>query len=478
MAPSFLSAGPFLAGGFDQTAAVRPAVDTDPATRIVVRRRRGRVWIYRWPIAVGLAGLVVAAAVTVIALRPGNGASPSSPPPAPTTPPVALLWKTPTGSGVTEPPAVSGDRVVLSSSDGRLRGYRRDDGTLAWSVPVGAGARVAAAIPGRRAYAVTTDGHLLAVDAGTGETAWRRTTGTKFDSRPVVGAGRVYAGGRDGVLYAYALSGSHARWRVWADERFSMSPTLVGSVAVAFAADGRLYGTDRNGTPIWKPAVGPAAAGPVAAAGAACLPLEDGSVRCVRADNGAMLPVIRPDGITLKSVAGGAGLVFAAGSDGTLGAWEPLSGGRRWQVDPTDGSAGPGRLLARTGEIDVAYPDGHLVGLDASTGAVRWQYRIPEPLSAAPAGDDGGLFVLGASGTLYALRPPGNAAALGSSPTVSPPPTTRPAGGAPPVHHRPDPSISASLPSDPASDPPSSSPPASDPPSDPPSDGAHPANGT
>jgi outer membrane protein assembly factor BamB len=273
------------------------------------------------------------------------------------------------------------------------------------------------------------------------------------------------------VLYAYALSGSHARWRVWADQRFRMSPALVGSVAVAFAADGRLYGTDRDGTPIWKPTVGPASAAPVAAAGAACLPLEDGSVRCVRADNGAMLPLIRPDGTTLKSAAGDGALVFAAGSDGSVGAWEPISGGQRWAVLPAPGSAGPGRLLARAGEVDVAYPDGHLVGLDARTGAVRWRYRIPEPLSAAPSGDAGGLFVLGASGTLYALRPPGIAAGLGSSPSVVAPPTTRPpAGGAPPVHHSADPSVSASSPSDPPSDPPSSGPPASDPPkSDPPS---------
>jgi outer membrane protein assembly factor BamB len=466
--------------GAAETVAVRPAVDADPATQIVVRKRRGPVWTYRWPIAVGLAGLAVAAAVTVVALRPDHRSSPTLPPAAPTTAPVALLWKTSTGSGSTEAPAVSGDRVVLGGDDGKVRGYRRDDGALAWSVPVGAGARVAAGIPGRRAYAVTTDGHLVAVDTSTGETAWRRSTGTKFDSRPVVGAGRVYAGGRDGVLYAYALSGSHARWRVWADDRFSMTPALVGTVAVAVAADGRLYGTDRDGTPMWKPAVGSAAAGPVAAAGAACLPLIDGSVRCVRTDSGAMLPRIRQDGTELMSLAGGAGMLFAAGSDGSVGAWEPLSGRQTWIYRPPAGSGGPARLLTRTGEIDVAYPDGRLAGLDIRTGAVRWQYTVPEGLPGAPAGDDGGIFVLGASGTLYALRPPGNAAGLGSSPTVAPLSTTRPpVGGEPPVHHRPSVSVSASLPSGPTSDPPESGPPDSDPPkSDPPaSEGPEPGDG-
>jgi outer membrane protein assembly factor BamB len=477
VAPSFLAAGPFLAGSFDETVAVRPAVDSDPDTQAVVRRRRGRVWTYRWPIAVGLAGLAVAAAVTVVALRPGDGAPPAGPAAEPATPPVALLWKVPTGSGGTEPPAVSADRIVLSSADGKLLGYRRDNGSLAWSVPVGAGARVAAGIPGRRAYAVTTGGAVLAVDTGTGATVWRRTTGTTFDSRPVVGAGRVYAGGRDGVLYAYLLSGSHTRWRVWADDRFSMSPALVGTVAVAFAADGRLYGTDRDGTPMWKPSVGPAGAGPVAAAGAACLPLRDGSVRCVDAGNGSLLPLIRADGAAVTSIAGGGGLLFAAGSDGSVSAWEPMSGQQRWVYRPPAGSAAAGRLLVRTGEIDVAYPDGRLAGLDVRTGTPRWHYTIPEALSADPSGDDGGLFLLGGSGTLYALRPPGIAAGLGSSPTATPQPTDRPpvGGDDPPAHHRADPSLSESPSSEPSSDPPSSEPPDSDPPkSDPPSEGADP----
>ena len=122
----------------------------------------------------------------------------------------------------------------------------------------------------------------------------------------------------------------------------------------------------------------------------------------------------------------------------------------------------------RTGEIDVAYPDGRLVGLDAGTGAPRWQYATGDHLAAAPGGDDHGIFVLGASVTLYALRPPGAAVVLGSSPTVAPTPTyaTRPA-----PTHRPTttlPTVSASVPDEPPSelpsDPPSSVPPSSEPP--------------
>lgn len=435
-------------------AAVRPAVDVDVPTRLVTRRPRRRVWTYRWPIAVGLAGVLVAAAVTVVAVRPRDAARPA--PTGPTTAPVALLWKMPTGVGSTEPPAVSGDRIVLGTADGQVRGYRRDDGLLSWSADVGSGARVATGIPGARAYVSTAGGRLVAIDTDTGEIAWQRSTSTRFDARPMVGAGRVYAGGRDGVLYAYELGGSHTRWRVWADDRISLTPVLVGTVAVLAADDGRLYGTDRYGTPMWKPSVGMPAASPVAVDGTACLPLRNGSVRCARAADGSLLPSIAPAGVMLTTVAGGAGLVFAAGADGSVGAWDPVSGQQRWTYRPPSATGGAGHLLVRTGEIDVAYPDGHLTGLDVRTGAERWQYATGDRLDTAPSGDDHGIFVLGASGVLYALRPPGVAAALGSAPAAGPSPTTRPAP--PPTHRRPTLSEPASEPGGSPSGPPSDSP--------------------
>jgi outer membrane protein assembly factor BamB/actin-like ATPase involved in cell morphogenesis len=448
---------------------VRPAVDLDLPTQLVTRRRPGRLWTYRWPIVVGLAGVLVAVAVTIAAARSRGSAQPAPTATSSSTEPVALLWKTPTGSGSTDPPTVGRDRIVLGAADGRVRGYRRDDGLLSWSVAVGASTRIAAGVPGDRAYAATGDGRLVAIDTTTGEIAWHRTTSTRFDAPPAVGAGRVYAGGRDGVLYAYDLAGSHSRWRVWAADRISVTPVLIGSIAVMAAEDGRLYGTDHAGTLRWQPSVGPPAANPVAAAGAVCLPLRDGSVRCARAVDGSLLPRIAAAGMRLTALAGGAELLYGAAADGSIGAWDPVSGGSRWNYRPPWAAGGAGHLLMRTGELDVAYPDGRLVGLDARTGAERWQYATGERLGAAPGGDDGGIFVLGVSGMLYALRPPGVTTALGSSPTVEPPAYTRPV--VPPVHHRTTPpSASVSGPdetsSGPTSGPPSSEPPTSGPPSE------------
>jgi outer membrane protein assembly factor BamB/actin-like ATPase involved in cell morphogenesis len=453
----------------DSPAPVRAAVGPEVPARLGATRRRGRIWTYRWPIAVGLAGLLVAAAMTVAAARSRGSAVPPTGPGTPTTATAALLWKTPTGLGSTGPPAAGGDRIVLGTADGYLRGYRRDDGRLSWSVAIGPDARVATGIPGERAYATTSTGRVVAVDTATGEIAWQRSTSTQFDAGPVVGNGRVFAGGRDGVLYAYALTGRHSRWRVWADDRISLTPVLVGTVAVLAAEDGRLYGTDPAGSPMWQPSIGPAAASPVEAAGTACLPLRDGSVRCARAGDGSLLPRIAPAGVRLTAVAGGADLVFAAGSDGSVGAWDPVSGQARWTYRPPSDTGGAGHLLTRTGEIDVAYPAGRVVGLDAGSGAERWQYATGDRLDAAPGGDDDGIFVLGASGLLYALRPPGATVAFGSSPSpATAPATTR--TRVPPTHRPFTPPVSASVSGEPSSgvpsDPPPSDPPVSGLPSD------------
>ena len=76
----------------------------------------------------------------------------------------------------------------------------------------------------------------------------------------------------------------------------------------------------------------------------------------------------------------------------------------------------------------MAFPDGRLVGLDAASGAVRWQNATGDSFANGPRGDDTGVFAVGESGTLYALRPPGGTGALpaaSTSPTPTPPPATQ-----------------------------------------------------
>jgi len=367
---------------------------------------RGRWRPYRWPLVGGIVAVVLAVTAATAWPRSDDSKPEAGQAVAERTPAAAVLWRTPTGQPATEPPAVSADRVFLGGADGVIRAFRRSDGGPDWTLKAGPGVNVSTRVVGGVVYATTSDGVILAVDAATGEELWQRKTGTSFDARPVVGPDRVYAGGQDAVLYAYELGGNHSRWRVWTGDEIHTSPTVLAGIAVVASDDGRLYGVDEAGRLLWKPTVGSVTGGPYGAGDAACVPIDDGSLRCVRVADGEMLARVRLPGVTLSSPVGGDSVVYAAASDRTVGAWDTHTGALSWQFRPTVGAPETGHLVARDGEVDVAYPDGRLVGLDAATGTPLWDLALEDSFTSSPRGDEAALFVVGKTGILTAVQPP------------------------------------------------------------------------
>ncbi|MEU4236343.1 Hsp70 family protein [Actinoplanes sp. NPDC026619] len=380
----------------------------------------GRKRSVKWPIIGGFAAvLVIVAAVTAIAVWPKGGDAPAGAgePGGGGSAAVAgvpVVWKAATGVGAGEPPAVGAELVFVSGQDGTLRAYRRSDGGKAWELHLGDGLRASTRVVGGVVYAVTGDGGVYAVDGAKGTELWHRNTGNPVVARPFADAERVFVGGKDGVLYAYKYAEGHGRWRVWAAE-ISYPPTVIGDVVVVAGSDGRLFGASSGGAELWKAQVGVASGGPVPAGDAACVALEAGTARCVRVADGRVLAEIRAEGTTLTRIYASDGVVFGAGADGSVGAWDAVTGERRWLVP---GAGGAGFPLVRAGEVDVTFPDGRIAGLDAATGKTLWESRTGDHFSAAVRGDEAGLYAVGEGGVLYALRPPGSSTAL-PSPTVT-----------------------------------------------------------
>ena len=399
------SPAPTMVGNVSVGRAAIPPVQPLPGPREVTGGR-GRWRPYRWPLVGGIVAVVLAVTAATAWPRSEDKPTGGGSAVAELTPAASVLWRTPTGQPATEPPAVSADRVFLGGADGVIRAFRRSDGGADWSLKAGPNVNVSTRVVNGVVYATTSDGAILAVDAATGERLWQRETGTSFDARPVVGPDRVYAGGRDAVLYAYELGGNHSRWRVWTGDEIHTSPTVLDGVAVVASDDGRLYGADDAGRLLWKPTVGRVTGGPYGAGDAACVPLDDGSLRCVRVADGKMQARVRLPGVTLSSPIGGDSVVYAAASDRTVGAWDTETGVLRWQYRPAVGAPEAGRLVARDAEVNVAYPDGRLVGLDATTGAPRWEIALDDSFTVAPRGDEAALFVVGKTGILTAVRPP------------------------------------------------------------------------
>ncbi|MFI5894679.1 Hsp70 family protein [Actinoplanes sp. NPDC051513] len=399
---------------------------------------RSRWRAYRWPIVGGfVAVLLTVTTVTALAAWPwsegrgevpaGSGGSAGASAQADGA---QVVWRVNTGVAAVEPPTVGGQWILVSGQDGTLRAFRRTDGALAWEMALGAGARAGTRIVGGVAYAVTGAGRIVAVDATYGNEIWHRDTGHDVAARPAVDGERVYAGGGDGVLYAYEIGEKHRRWRAWAEGKIVTPPVVSDGVVVVASGDGKLNGVSAQGALLWRAEAGTVTDGPVVAGDAVCVAIANGTVRCVELKDGAELDGIA-DEVSISRIAGGDGVVHAAGADGSISAWDARTSQVRWRYRPERGGAA-GIPVVRGGEVDVAYPDGRLVGLDGRTGSLLWQNVTGDRFDVAASGDDAGLFAVSASGTLYALRPPGSSTAV--------PPTS-------PV------SLPASLPADPAATP-------------------------
>ena len=407
-----------------------------------------RAWFrsYRWPVIAGFTGvLLTITAVTAAAAWPrdrdngtpaaGGGSAGSAA--TATVAQAEVLWKVNSGVAAAEPPAVSTDHIVVSGQDGSLRSFRRADGALEWTAPVGQDVRASTRIFDGAAYATTGDGSVAAIDVASGDERWRKSTGKPIKARPVTDDQRVFVGGSDGVLTAYEIKKGGRRWRVFTEGEISTLPTVINGIVVVASGDGKLYGVGGTGALLWKTGVGRVTGGPVAAGSSVCVPVDDGSVRCVRIPGGAALPAIRDD-VALTRVYGGnetvgSGIVFAAGEDGSITAWDTTTGKLTWRYRSPAGKAEAGYPALRTAasEVDVTFPDGRLVGLDATSGEVRWRNATGDSFTTGPRGDDAGVFAVGESGTVYALRPPGSTGAVPAASTspptasVTPPPATQ-----------------------------------------------------
>ncbi|GAB1691704.1 Hsp70 family protein [Krasilnikovia sp. M28-CT-15] len=374
-------------------------------TRPGARRRT-----YRWTLAGGVVALVLGVTAAVVWVRDDSGSA-SGGSAASAFAAATVLWRHTTGSAPTGPPTLTAERVVLGGADGVIRAFRRTDGRPAWTYRAAARVAVAARAAGDTVLATTSAGEILALDAGSGARRWSRTTGTTIDAAPTVGGDHGYAGGRDGVLYRYEVAAGQHRTRMQTGGQIRTAAAARGTATVVASADGRLYGVDPSGRQRWRTRVGPIAGAPQLAGDTACVPVADGSLRCVRATDGVPSTRIELPGSRLARPVGGDGVVFAASADGSVGSWDAHTGAARWRLPHPQRSSSSGFPAVRADELNIAYPDGRLLGVDADTGSPRWELTVADRFGDAPSGDAAGLFAASATGTLYAVRPPATAPA-------------------------------------------------------------------
>lgn len=318
---------------------------------------------------------------------PGVSAGPPAGPPA---------WTFVSRTLIEFPPAVDAGLVVVGVNSGRVYGLNADTGRIIWARRQRGAIASSPAISGDRVFVSSMDGALTAYSRAHGTPLWRFSTGgSPVESSPLVVDGRVYVGTWSGRLHAVDAEDGRALWAFRAPADIKGSAALAGGLVVVGDYGGDVHALDaRTGAERWTYRGGQRFYGGPAVSGDT-LVIGDvgGAVIALDARTGAERWRHATGGFVYSSAAIAGGAVFIGSYDGRFQALDLATGALRWSFDAGGRISGSATVvdgvvytavLARAGEARRTF------GLDVRTGAVRYR------------GDDGRYSpAVGAGATLY-----------------------------------------------------------------------------
>ncbi len=297
--------------------------------------------------------------------------------PAPTL--QSVVWKFKTQGRVLSSPAVSGDRVYVASTDGRLYAIDRTTGTERWQFASKGPIASSPAVHGDLVYVSSVDGNVYAVDAATGKQRWafatkgeRRFTAPGihgaiprtermpdpydvFLSSPTVAGNTVYIGSGDQHVYALDAVTGALKWQFATGDVIHASPAVANGLVYIGSWDRNLYALDAaTGRERW------------------------------RYTTGNDTTIYNQIGIASSAAVAG-GLVFVGGRDGHFHVVDANTGVLKWTHD-NHGGWTIGSPAVRDRIVYFATSDGRrFKALDAATGVVKFDLANKAISFSSPA---------------------------------------------------------------------------------------------
>ncbi|MCH7712148.1 MAG: PQQ-binding-like beta-propeller repeat protein [Chloroflexi bacterium] len=320
---------------------------------------------------------------------PQNSAFISGQAPIPRT----VAWIYDTSGTFSASPAIVGDRIYITSDDGRTVALDRRTGQPVWEHSSGHSASSTPAVADGLVIVTLRPGLVVGLDRDTGEMRWETDLKHGVFSSPIVADGSAFVGAADSNLHALDIATGIERW-VFSTNDWVVSPVAYADGTVVVASQGSLVYIVDAGT------------------GRKRLQFDTGFQRF----GGG--PTIQDDTVYFSS---DRGLIWAIDRTAKTYPLQRLIFHLKinlyvWQVIP-EPPLQPGALWSRQvdGEIrdllavahDTVYGatrQGEVFALDAATGTPKWSTGVGAVISTAPtvAGDT--VLVGTKSGVVFGLE--------------------------------------------------------------------------
>ena len=163
------------------------------------------------------------------------------------SPALVTEWEYVAGSPIDTPPAVVGSRVYLTAEDGSVVALDRESGTVIWRYDSGLPAAVTPAVSDGLVFAVFRPGVVTALDAESGEPAWSKRLATASLPSPTVADGRLFVAETDQrrLLALDAATGA-TLWDYQVGDWIIAPPAINDGRLVVTANDERIHVLDVN----------------------------------------------------------------------------------------------------------------------------------------------------------------------------------------------------------------------------------------
>lgn len=327
-----------------------------------------------------------------------------------------VLWEFKTGddqAGFEGTPVIAGGKVFLGDFQGNVYAIELATGRVAWKVKAKEGFVAAGAVRGEYLIMGDFSANIYCFRVSDGSEVWSGELDQAIVSGGNFVGDEVLLSSDSGSLYALDVKTGKQRWTYATGDQLRSTASLWNQIALLGGCDSKLHKIDiAKGEPVseGQPLMAPTLSTPNVIGDFAVVPTQPGVVFAIQAKDGKVLwsyepesganADIRASSATLAKVEDGQlkGIVVVPSRNKRLIGLDASSGKLKWEaVLRKRSDASP---VICDGRAWIGGSDGMVYGIDIETGKETWNYQLSGQILASPAIADGKMVIATEKGSI------------------------------------------------------------------------------